>query len=177
MVLISGGPDSACAAAALARALGPEHVHALHVNYGLRDAADRDERACRDLCSLLRIDLHVERPDVLQATSRPPPGTPLLGRRAAPRPRRGDWIATGHSRTDLAETVVYRLAASPGARGLRCLPAQSGRVVRPLLGLERADTRRLATAAGLPFADDETNLDPAFARNRIRAEICRCFGT
>jgi tRNA(Ile)-lysidine synthase len=67
--------------------------------------------------------------------------------------------------------MVYRLAVSPGARSLRCLPPQSGRVVRPLLDFERAELRRLATDAGLPFADDETNLDPAFARNRIRSEI------
>ena len=46
--------------------------------------------------------------------------------------------------------MVYRLAVSPGARSLRCLPPQSGRVVRPLLDLERAELRRLATAAGLP---------------------------
>jgi len=32
VVLVSGGPDSACAAAGLARAIGPENVHALHVN-------------------------------------------------------------------------------------------------------------------------------------------------
>ena len=81
------------------------------------------------------------------------------------------WIATGHTRTDLAETVVYRLAVSPGLRALRGLPAHSGRVIRPLLGLDRADTRRLATEAGLPFEDDETNADLRFARNRVRAEV------
>jgi tRNA(Ile)-lysidine synthase len=48
---------------------------------------------------------------------------------------------------------------------------QAGRVVRPLLALERERTRELAAAAGLPFADDGSNLDPAFARNRIRAEV------
>ena len=62
VVLVSGGADSACAAAGLARAIGPARVHALHVNYGLRQSADRDERVCRDLCSRLRIDLHIERP-------------------------------------------------------------------------------------------------------------------
>ncbi len=172
VALVSGGPDSACAAAGLARALGPERIHALHVNYGLRDSANRDELVCRDLCSRLRVDLHIERPESLrgnlQAAARE------FRYAAAERLRirtGGDWIATGHTRTDLAETLVYRLAASPGVRSLRCLPAQSGRVVRPLLDLERAELRRLATAAGLPFADDETNLDPAFARNRIRAEI------
>src|SRR5436309_15250430 len=74
VVLVSGGPDSACAAAGLARAIGPANVHALHVNYGLRADADRDERVCQDLCSKLRIDLHIERPKEiegnLQATAR-----------------------------------------------------------------------------------------------------------
>lgn len=174
VVLVSGGADSASLAAAVAEAIGPTSVHALHVNYGLRESADRDERICRELCSQLRIDLHIERPREvaahgnLQAAARD-------ARYAAAerlRARTGSaWIATGHTRSDLAETVVYRLAVSPGARALRGLPAQAGRVVRPLLGLERADTRRLASRAGLPFADDETNLDPGFARNRVRAEV------
>jgi tRNA(Ile)-lysidine synthase len=172
VVLVSGGADSACAAVGLAGAVGPENVHALHLNYGLRASADRDERACRDLCSRLRIDLHIERPAELdgnlQAAARE-------ARYAAAEQLRvrssADWIATGQTRTDLAETVLYRLAVSPGARALRGLPAQSGRVVRPLLGLERSETRRLAAQAGLAFADDETNLDPGFARNRIRAEV------
>lgn len=172
VVLVSGGADSACAAAGLAGAIGPENVHALHVNYGLRESADRDERACRDLCSRLRIDLHIERPveldGNLQAAARE-------ARYAAAERLRvrssADWVATGHTRTDLAETVLYRLAVSPGVRALRGLPARSGRVVRPLLGLERSQTRRLAAQAGLPFADDETNLDLGFARNRIRAEV------
>ncbi len=59
----------------------------------------------------------------------------------------------------------------PGCgRSVGSLPTQR-RVIRPLLGLDRADTRRLATEAGLPFADDETNLDLRFARNRVRAEV------
>jgi tRNA(Ile)-lysidine synthase len=44
-------------------------------------------------------------------------------------------------------------------------------VIRPLLELERSEVRRLAVQAGLPFGDDESNLDPSFARNRIRAEV------
>jgi tRNA(Ile)-lysidine synthase len=172
VVMTSGGPDSACAAAALARLLGPESVHALHVNYGLRAEADRDERTSRDLCGRLRIDLHVERPELvpgnLQAAAR------RARYEAAERLRArtgADVIATGHTRTDLVETVIYRLAASPGARGLRAMPARQGRLVRPLLGLSRGESRELAIAAGLPFEDDPSNLDPAFARNRIRHEV------
>jgi tRNA(Ile)-lysidine synthase len=172
VVLISGGPDSACAAAGLARALGPAHVHALHVNYGLREAAEEDVAVCRRLCAALRIDLHVERVKVddgnLQAEAR------QLRYDAAERLRaRTDsrWIATGHTRTDAAETTIYRLATSPGSRALLGLPTRNGRVVRPLLSLERERTRELAIAAGLPFADDASNADERFARNRIRARV------
>jgi tRNA(Ile)-lysidine synthase len=172
IVMVSGGPDSACAAAALASALGPASVHALHHNYGLRDAAAADEAVCRRLCAALRIDLHVERGKVgegnVQAEAR------RLRYEAAERLRsRTDShaIATGHTRTDLAETVLYRLATSPGSRALLGLPPRNGRVVRPLLTLDRERTRELALAAGLPFADDESNEDLRFARNRIRARV------
>src|SRR5918999_1142551 len=66
---------------------------------------------------------------------------------------RSDLVVTGHTRTDVAETLLYRLAASPGSRGLLGLAPRNGRVVRPLLALERERTRELALAAGLPFAD------------------------
>lgn len=175
VVMVSGGADSACALAALVRLVGAERIHTLHVNYGLREAADEDERTVRRLCAALRVDLHVERltpgqlgPGNLQAAAR---GARYM---AADRLRLragADWIATGHTRSDIAETVVYRLAASPGSRALLGLSPRSGRVVRPLLSLARDQTRALARAADLPFADDESNTDPAFARNRIRAEV------
>jgi tRNA(Ile)-lysidine synthase len=175
VVMVSGGPDSACAAAALVGLVGAERVHALHVNYGLRGAADSDERTVRELCGALRVDLHVERlgpeqlgPGNLQAAAR------AARYMAAERLRArtcATWIASGHTRSDLAETVVYRLAASPGSRALLGLGPRSGRVVRPLLALSREQTRSLATAAGLPFCDDESNADTTFARNRIRAEV------
>lgn len=173
VVLVSGGADSASCAAGLARALGPENVHALHLNYGLREAAPLDERACRELCAMLRLDLHIERlrlPDDenLQQAAR----DARYDAAARLRARTGaTYVATGHTRTDLAETVLYRLAVSPGTRALRGLQGRSDRVVRPLIGLERAETRRLAAEAGLPFRDDESNLDPRFARNRVRAEV------
>ncbi len=175
VVMVSGGPDSACAAAALVGLLGAEKVHALHLNYGLRDAADSDERIVRELCGALRIDLHVDRlgagdlgPGNVQAAARA--ARYMAAERL--RVRTGaSWIATGHTRSDVAETVVYRLAASPGSRALLGLGPRSGRVVRPLLGLSREQTRALAVAAGLPFCDDESNLDRSFARNRIRADV------
>lgn len=172
VVMVSGGADSACAAAALVGHCGPEAISALHVNYALRLDADQDERAARALCAKLRIDLHVARPDLgegnVQALARE-------ARYAAAerlRDRLGcEWIATGHTRTDLAETFLYRLAASPGTRPLLGLAPRNGRVVRPLHAVTRAQTRAFAAEAGLPFVDDPSNASPAYARNRIRAEV------
>jgi tRNA(Ile)-lysidine synthase len=172
VVLVSGGADSACLAAGLVEVLGPERLVALSLNYGLRETADRDEEICRGLCERLGLELVVETPKLdggnLQAAARHARYVAAERLRAL---RGADWIATGHTRTDLAETLLYRLATSPGRRALLGLRERRGRIVRPLLGLERAETRRLAGAAGLPFVDDETNLDLRFARNRIRSEV------
>jgi tRNA(Ile)-lysidine synthase len=172
VVLVSGGGDSACAAAGLVEVCGPERVVALTLNYGLRDTADRDEAASRELCDRLAIELVAERPNLeegnLQAEARDARYAAAERLRAR---RELDWIATGHTRTDLVETVLYRLAVSPGRRALLGLPSRRGRVIRPILGLERPDTRRIAAAAELPFADDPTNDSDQFARNRIRREV------
>ena len=49
VVLLSGGRDSVCLADIAATISGPDAVRALHVNYGLREAADADEAGCRRL--------------------------------------------------------------------------------------------------------------------------------
>ena len=172
VVLISGGADSACTAAALVEHCGRPNVHALHLNYGLRVTAADDERSCRQLCAALRIDLRVERPEIeggnLQAEAR----AARYDAAEAQRERsHADWVATGHTMTDAAETLIYRLAVSPGRRALLGLPPRRGRVIRPLLGLTREESRSLAREAGIPFSDDPTNLDPKFARNRIRNDV------
>jgi tRNA(Ile)-lysidine synthase len=138
----------------------------------LRDDSDRDEEVCRELAQILDAELEVERPQLgggnVQAEARDARYS------AAERLRRArglDWIATGHTRTDLAETIIYRLATSPGRRALLGLRARNGAVVRPLLSLERDEVRGLVAEAELPFRDDPSNAEPTYARNRIRNEL------
>ena len=172
VVLISGGADSACAAAGLAALVGPANLTALTLNYGLREGADGDEAVCRELCDLLGIELIVQRPALEAGNLQEAARDARYGAAESLRLRRGaDWVATGHTATDLAETLIYRLAVSPGSRALLGLPERRGALVRPLLRLERERTRELAEEAELPVADDPSNDDPAFARNRIRAGV------
>ncbi|HEY6636788.1 MAG TPA: tRNA lysidine(34) synthetase TilS [Solirubrobacterales bacterium] len=172
IVLVSGGADSAATAAALVEELGPDALGALHLNYGLRPDSDQDELTCSELCARLGIELEVERPELaegnVQAEAREARYVAAERLRQA---RGADWIATGHTRTDLAETVLYRMVTSPGRRALLGLRPRRGVVVRPLLSLDGDEVRRLVSEAGLPFRDDPTNAEPLYARNRIRNEV------
>jgi tRNA(Ile)-lysidine synthase len=172
IALCSGGADSAALAAGLVEELGTERVIAVHVNYGLRPDAGEDERITRELCERLGIELVVEYPRLGPGNVQAQARSARYGAAERERQARGmDWIATGHTRTDLAETVIYRLATSPGRRALLGLKPRRGAVVRPLLGLDRDRVRELAADAELPFRDDPSNIDPRYARNRIRNEV------
>ena len=168
LVMLSGGADSVCLLDC-AVTLGAK-TSALHVNYGLRgEASDSDERHCRALCERLGVPLVVERvqlPDAgnLQAEAR--------DRRYALAARHaiGDYAAA-HTATDQAETVLYRLAVSPGRRALLGMESRRGRLVRPLLEATREETRAHCTSRGLEWVEDASNADPRFARARVREEV------
>jgi tRNA(Ile)-lysidine synthase len=171
IVLLSGGRDSVALLDACAAVLGPERVQALHVNYGLRDAADGDEEACAAICRRLEVTLDVERvvpsPDDgnVQAWARDV-RYGAGARRAMASP--GWLLAAGHTADDQAETVLYRLAASPGRRALLGMEPRRGLLVRPLLDVTRADTGAWCAARGLPWRDDDTNATDRYARGRVR---------
>ena len=77
-------------------------------------------------------------------------------------------IATGHTSSDQVETILYRLAASPGRRALLGMVASEGRLIRPLLGVSREQTEAYCRARGLRWCEDESNEDERYARARVR---------
>lgn len=170
VAMLSGGRDSVCLLDVAARLSGAGQVTALHVNYGLREGAGRDEEHCRELCERLGVRLEVERvrrpegPGNLQAWAREAryEAAAQLAQDA------GASIATGHTADDQVETILYRLASSPSRRALLGMRARDGRLVRPLLGLTRAQTTAYCEQRGLRWRDDPSNEEPAYARNRVR---------
>ena len=173
VVLLSGGRDSVCLLDVAVRLAGAEAVCALHVNYGLRDGAAGDEEHCRALCDRLGVGLELtvaQRPGEagnLQAWAR----DVRLGAGARLALARGARLATGHTASDQAETILYRLAASPGRRALLGMAESDGLLVRPLLRVTREETAAHCTARGLAWREDPSNADPAFARNRARSGL------
>jgi len=172
VVLLSGGRDSVCLLDCAARLAGGA-VSALHVDHGLRAGAAGDEEHCRALCDLLGVELVVERvrrpegPGNLHAWARE--ARYGAARRVAA--HRGALIATGHTASDQAETVLYRLAASPGRRALLGMTPRAEGLVRPLLGVTRAQTAAHCQGRGLAWREDPANDDRAFARARVRGGL------
>jgi tRNA(Ile)-lysidine synthase len=167
LVLLSGGGDSVCLLDVSVQ-LGAQ-VSALHVNYGLREGAEEDEALCRVLCERLGVGLVVERVQLEEAGN--------LQERArearyalADRHAKADYAAA-HTASDQAETVLYRLAVSPGRRALLGMEPRRGRLVRPLLAVTREETRAYCRERGLEWREDPSNADRRFARARVRHDV------
>jgi tRNA(Ile)-lysidine synthase len=84
-------------------------------------------------------------------------------------------VATGHTASDQVETILYRLAASPGRRALQGMVASEGRLIRPLLAVTREETAAYCEARGLTWREDESNDDERFARARVRNRVVRAL--
>jgi tRNA(Ile)-lysidine synthase len=166
LVMVSGGGDSV-ALLDIAHRLGAS-VAALHVNYGLREDAGADEDFVRDLTDRLGVPLHVHR------VTLPEGNLQELARDAryalAEEVAQGDYAAA-HTASDQAETVLYRLAVSPGSRALHGMSPRRGRLVRPLLEVTREEVRDYLRARGLEWREDPSNADRRFARARVRHDV------
>ena len=169
VAMTSGGADSTLLAVILAER-GCD-VRLLHVVHGLRGAeSEADAEACRALAERLGVPISV-------VDGRVEPGGNLearlrdVRRAAALAEAGGDLIATGHTLSDRAETVLYRLAASGTPRGLAALPPRDGQWLRPLIDVSRDEVRRELGRRGIGWRDDPTNLEPVAARNRIRLDV------
>ena len=188
VVMYSGGRDSTCLLDLAIRIAGTPAVTALHVNYGLREAATADERHCAGVCEELGVALEIRRPRRAHAPGSGNVQAPGSGNVQAPgsgnvqawaRDQRyaaaaelaeacaGD-VAAGHTSTDQVETILYRLASSPSRRALLGMRVRDGRLIRPLLMVTRADTADHCRARGLSWREDESNDSDVYARSRIR---------
>jgi tRNA(Ile)-lysidine synthase len=168
-VLLSGGGDSVALLDVAVR-LGAQ-VSALHVNYGLREGAAGDEEFVRELCSRLDVPLFAERVELGDSAAGNLQERARDARYAlAERLAEGDYAAA-HTASDQAETVLYRLAVSPGSRALQGMAPRRGRLVRPLLGVTRDEVREYLRSRGLEWREDPSNADRRFARARVRHDL------
>ncbi len=168
LVLVSGGGDSVALLDVAVRL--DARVAALHVNYGLREGADADEALVRELCERLGVPLRAERVKLGDDTGNLQEQARDARYALAERLAAADYAAA-HTASDQAETVLYRLAVSPGSRALHGMPPRRGRLVRPFLAVTREEVRAYLGARGLAWREDPSNADRRFARARVRHDL------
>ena len=177
-VAVSGGADSVFLLHAL-RELSPPwdlQLSVVHIEHGIRGAASiADAEFVAQLAARLELPFHLHHADVpsmagnLEDAARNVRQSFYADLIASAKANR---IATGHTRSDQAETVLYRILRGSGLTGLSgILPVTQEGLVRPLLEIDRSEIEAWLRRYGIAWCEDATNQDHTFARNRLRHEI------
>lgn len=181
LVAVSGGQDSVALVhllLELKKEWSSLEIALAHFNHHLRAPADEDEKFVRKMAAELKLEIYVGRGRVREMATRHG-----LNLEEAARLKRyeflektalkwgADFILTGHTMTDQAETVLMKIFRGTGIEGLQGIRVKKGQVVRPLLCLTRRETEEYLKEKGIAYRVDETNLDTGLLRNRIRLEL------
>ncbi len=191
LLAVSGGQDSFTLLYALhhLRPILNLRLCGAHLNHGLRGQQGvEDARFVEEAFRQLNIPATIGQADVASVRVR----YRLSLEEAARKVRYGflykaaqdtdtSYVVLGHTADDQAETVLLNLIRGAGLTGLRGMrPVSSWRpdkksppttLLRPLLGITREETGAYCLAAGLQPRQDESNLSPAFTRNRLRNSL------
>ncbi len=166
---VSGGADSTCLMHLLVE-LHDGPVGVVTFDHGLRPESAGEAQRVADAAATLGLAVWVER-------LRVEPGPAVQARARDARLAAAERVmadhgfavtATGHTASDQAETVLFRLARGSGRRGALGMAPRTGRLVRPLLCATASETRTWCDTRGLAVASDPSNRDPAYARSRVR---------
>ncbi len=178
LVALSGGPDSVTLLHILL-SLSKEmnlKISAAHLNHKLRgEESDRDESFVRSLCKDWNVQLIVEQINIkdisqgrnIEAVAREKRYAFL---KKAASELGAHFIATGHTASDLTETILLNITKGCGLKGLRGFLPKVGNIVRPLFETTREEVENYLKTNKLPFIIDSSNLLTDYQRNLIRLE-------
>ena len=175
LLAVSGGGDSTAllvGSALLASELDLK-LEVACVDHGLRPGSRAELEAVADLARAYGLPFHAR-----SVVLRPGPDLEARAREARygaleqTRVARGlTWMATAHTASDQAETLLMRLARGTALAGAAGIRVRRGQVLRPMLGCTREEVRAFLDRRGVPFHEDPMNVDPAFLRVRVRTEV------
>ena len=182
IVAVSGGADSVALLRVLA-ARGTELIVG-HVNHRLRgEHSDADEQFVHNLAGALGLTCKSIGFDIAGEAGRSGANLEEFARKRrydylieVAKESGANWIATGHTADDQAETVLHRLLRGTGIQGLRGIARERElgpglRLIRPLIEATRGDVLDYLESLNQPWREDASNCDRTFTRNRIRHEL------
>lgn len=175
LLAVSGGADSSAllVGTAQVRERLDLQVEVATLDHGLRPEAREEVEAVARLAAQWGLPCHVRALHLtagsgLEARAREARYAALETLR---RERGLQVVATAHTATDQAETLLMRLVRGTALRGAAGIHRARPFLVRPLIEHTREEVEAFLRAHGLPFVSDPMNVDPAFFRARIRHEV------
>ncbi len=180
----SGGADS-CAMFSIFLGLREEYELKLivcHINHMLRDEeADRDEEFVRKMCEKNNVSFRLLKTDVAEIAKQRRESTEKCGRdirysffRETALMYNGK-IATAHTASDNAETVLFNLTRGCGVRGLGGIPPVRDNIIRPLIEVTREEIEKYCNDNKINYVTDSSNLTRDYTRNKIRLDAVKVF--
>ncbi len=178
LVAFSAGPDSTVLLHFLylfSEELGYQ-LGVAHFNHMLREEAEEEEEFCRRRTSEYDLPFFSAREDVKKYAKERGLNLEEAARHLRyafleeVAKREGyDKIATGHTLSDQAETLLYRMLRGSGVSGLSSIALiKEGKYIRPLLRVSRKEILDFLEKTGIPFIQDPSNRDLSFDRNWLR---------
>ena len=177
LVALSGGADSVALLLVLKR-MG-YRLEAAHCNFHLRgEESDRDEAFVCQLCAEQNIPIHRAHFDTRAYAAIHKVSIEMAARELRYRyfeqlrqDLGADTICVAHHRDDAVETLLMNLMNGTGIHGLTGIRPKNGRIVRPLLGVSRAEIEEFLHSIGQTFVTDSTNAVDDVLRNKIRLDL------
>lgn len=182
LIAISGGADSVVLLTACCR-VAPRlnlRVEAVNCNFHLRgEESDSDSEFTAGLCRRLSVNLHRLDYDVdAYMTQHPDLSTEMACRELRytdffriMQKDGFDRVAVAHNSDDDIETMILNMLRGSGSRGLKGMDRDNGRVLRPLLGINRKEIEDYLQCLGIEYIVDSSNLTSEFRRNFIRRDV------
>ncbi|NVJ00325.1 tRNA lysidine(34) synthetase TilS [Myxococcus sp. AM009] len=175
LLAVSGGADSTALLVGTALVAEPLRlrVEVASLDHGLRPEAAEEARRVSVLAAARGLPCHVQ-----ALRLRPGAGIEARAREAryaaleALRRERGlGVVATAHTASDQAETLLMRLARGTALRGAVGIHEARPGLVRPLLSRTREDVVAFLAEQGVSYTTDPMNADPAHFRTRVRLGV------
>ncbi len=177
-VAFSGGADSTALLGLLAELPQVKgRLRALHIDHGLHPRSPSWARACAASARALKVPFATRRLRLTRGRGQSLEALARDGRYAALGQALGpeEVLLTAHHLEDQLETVLLQLLRGAGLPGLAAMPALArlggGYLVRPLLGVGRAQLRDFVQARGLAYLEDPSNVDDGLDRNYLRHQV------
>lgn len=180
VVALSGGADSVAMLDVL-YSLKEKYllkIYVMHINHGIRgEEAQRDEAFCRQLADSYGLEIYISHFDVPSLAKKQKISEELCGRniRYAELFRlareKNAKIATAHTASDNAETLIFNLTRGSSISGMSAIPPKRDIIIRPLIECTRQQIETYCREKHLAFVTDSTNLSDNYTRNRIRHMI------